>query len=372
MGFIPGGSCIGTQLVANEFIGNQTGITLENNGNIGPQGSFNNPLRNEWKNVGGGALVCPGGNGTYATFTLSTDGTNSQFDARNIFPLEYPSFSCHGGFQPIVFFQANPSAGSGNTCQSPNGGGGNGGNSKGSVEQIVKDRIGYVDLLAESRYQDEQFALSLLEQQPAWRQSSPGLDAWYQGKQGTTMDLIGTGQTFICSRNLNSIPSVCAFTPANPIEQDYRTLLEVLHRMQGDSISPGDSLLLEAIASHCPLEHGAVVYQARSLLQMRDAARVFDYQACASGNKTDDPENEEAKEKVRRLKVYPNPGTGLLWMDPGDLPTDIELLDARGVVLERWSISTTVIKDLNHLAKGIYLLRYHQGDSTGYEKLILE
>ncbi len=365
------GSCLGAELVANEFIGNGVGVLLENNGSIGQQGTFNDPLRNEWKDLSGQGLVCQQGVGPFATSTVGTNGFQSQFVARVTSSIEYPLTSCHSGNVPILFSPANPNGGASNICQSPNGGG-NGDYPKRSVKLIAKDRINYISLGAETRYQDEQFALAMLDRNLAWRQNNASLDAYYLSKQGAAIDQIKDGQKLICSRSLDGIPTECGFTPGNTIEQNYQTVLEVLHRMDGDSISFGDSLLLETIAANCPLEHGATVYQAQTLLQMLDPTRIFTNQTCLGGNKTAEPKDELMEDHAPMLKVYPNPSSGIITFDPGGVPTWIELLDSRGVTLERWTIRTEVDKDLSYLAKGLYLLRFQQGNSSGLDKVILE
>jgi hypothetical protein len=85
---------------------------------------------------------------------------------------------------------------------------------------------------------------------------------------------------------------------------------------------------------------------------------------------------QEYVSETKRIQVYPNPTTGLLFISvEGEAgPMQIEVIDIRGQMILKEDIlhpGNPHITDLGNLAEGIYLVRVRSGDSESSFKVLL-
>ena len=137
--------------------------------------------------------------------------------------------------------------------------------------------------------------------------------------------------------------------------------------------------VLLGIAGQCPNTGGDAVYRARSLYQLQHPEmRWEDGVLCEPAARNVMWGALPVQATVSRLKVWPNPASGIFFIELPASETDditLEIFDSRGLIYDTkaiWKSDHLAQFDLSHFPAGVYFLRVKCKQRVlGLERLIL-
>ena len=203
----------------------------------------------------------------------------------------------------------------------------------------------------------------------------------------TVNTLLGSIPAAMCPPHDRDAPTCTQImdNTANPyadqIVDNYAGFYSLYMKYKGDTMTGDDSTALTALASLCPVQNGAVVYQARALYSLvyNDLAIFSDDSLCDSalvyarkstgGNSIQQGNTDIVKANVQQYRLYPNPSDGNIIVE--QLVTDERAVKARIMNI----IGQTLLNDniyfqqrrkkmnMQSLLPGTYLLELR--DSSG-------
>ncbi|HXB39478.1 MAG TPA: T9SS type A sorting domain-containing protein [Bacteroidia bacterium] len=175
----------------------------------------------------------------------------------------------------------------------------------------------------------------------------------------------------IAARNFTSaISRVNSMSPANSVEQDFKTVNIIALAKMADSnyvFTSGDSAALNAIANKCLFESGMAVSQARALLAsitgvpMVYTENCLNYGVGQGQRATNTIIDEISLNESGFIRFYPNPNDGNFTMEYKiQQDATIEVLDVQGklVCVSSLSANNTISSiACENLENGVYLLK---------------
>ncbi len=365
-GFTFYGSNIGTQWNANNMKDLKRGMFLTDNGVIGPQGTLNIGMGNNW-------------NGTWTSgtnfgiYTFSSTATSSTLYVSSSSAPAYPpnlsglplnlSYGWAGNGPITTSVSNNFNCGVPNAVVTqpsiPNSG------SYGTTDEY------YIAQNALYRYLDINDSI---------KDASGTLKPWYNGLAGSSFDKFAQAERKFIVGDLTSARTLyTAVSPTNNIETNYKTYYGLYYTYANNSFAPTngtDETNLRSLANGCPSKDGACVYQARSLYNSVYGT-TSNYPVCSnSGARMADLMSLEPIASWN-VSLYPNPTTSQLNVasSHADEILEISIKDLSGrVVLHKTVKLNGFITTLElGLMNGAYLVTVVNGEHEQItKKLIIE
>jgi hypothetical protein len=262
----------------NIFLNNARGLQLSSNGIIGQQGVFNNPSDNVWF---GSTWV--GAN--YNTWTdMTSFAANSPIYRRTL--TGYDPLNNNGVLSPNSYLGTGNLINANNSAPYPPCVPGllpsKGPNTSKSqlAGNISANNISYQgNYPGETEEINHLLLFRELEEDDTLRLSNAGIQTFYDGgyyaEAGTLMQI----EQSLSEGNFSSAAALLAsFSPTSAIQTNYQLFYELYLKFSdplGTGLDAAEANALAALAQKCPFIDGAVIYQARSLLQRATGEPVF-------------------------------------------------------------------------------------------------
>lgn len=240
---------------------------------------------------------------------------------------------------------------------------------------IAEDSLDYLVFPEGSKFNAEQQVYKELERDSLLRDTVPQFLSFYNEMDTAVIGIdtkvdacLSNGEITNAQLLNNSINPMCS---TDQTCKDYNQCLINLHTV---GLSSADIIVLEEIAHSCPLEYGAIVYEARALLN-EYYFDVMDYpNYCGLEDRNSELPNET---QASSFRLYPNPTNGLL-----TIQIDSEFKDGTAVVYDitgkeaqQFNLNGkgqyTVI-NLGQLERGIYVIQVAiDGTTLGNENIVV-
>jgi hypothetical protein len=167
-------------------------------------------------------------------------------------------------------------------------------------------------------------------------------------------------------------------TPASDIETGYKDFYNFCIKQQTDTLDDSDSIKLYQLSARCPIQYGAVTYQARAMYNaLYDQVREFS-DVC-SQIRAPEEMNETEQMESGSISIYPNPAQGEVYLQAQELDDQLILVEIRDisgklVYSQQLQLSgglTTFNLDLN---SGVYIVNITDSEKheTTVRKLVIQ
>jgi hypothetical protein len=226
------------------------------------------------------------------------------------------------------------------------GGGGGGGTVAAQMallDDVATDNITYTVNVTETKEINKNSLFETMDVNPSIAANSATLTNFYLANQNATSGLYKSIISQLSSGNFAQAGNLLAgFNPNTSIEQNYKTYFELSKKVAANTLlNYTDKLNLWILAFQCPFTDGAVVYEARVLLnQLHQTAYQFNDANCSSkgfssgrtGNTNTDAELEEEliRHEGRMAKIYTQHPQYLLYPNPAQDEVSIYSLNTSG------------------------------------------
>ncbi|GAB4250291.1 MAG: hypothetical protein Kow0079_03500 [Vicingaceae bacterium] len=167
--------------------------------------------------------------------------------------------------------------------------------------------------------------------------------------------------------------------PNNSLEICFKTINEAyVEYIETDSISVAKLNQIKFIAELCPYIDGPAVYNARVLLAITDSFQTFE-NACETINfstnnlRVNNIYNDTVTHSINNILVYPNPASISLNVDILLEHSQLTITDLNGKIV----FKSSLVKGLNtiniaHLSNGVYITRIENKENIIYnDKLVI-
>lgn len=373
----------------NAMSSHTNGLTLDNSGIIGTQGSSTIPTDNQWT----GTWTVP--NYKTVTYLSASSATNSRLYIRfatgsydpngsgnttGVLGTDNYCYSCTGN--ALVNITGSPSA---RTCPStplcPT--------CRGSqqveliasnellLEQLVNNKILYRKSTPELEYMNQLYVYRQLKSKPKTKNQSLGnsaLNLFYNNVARTNIGVLDDIEFDLLNADYSSAKTkIAALTPTNAIETNYKNYYAAYINSKEGNFSSIDSINLTSLANGCPFTDGGVVYQARALYNVAfDTYRLF-YDICVTGGEAQRLLNDSEQKNISTInfsRIFPNPTNGLLNVevsnakDKEEISIDVFDITGKSVYSSKQVLNNkTVVLDPD-LSSGTYLIKVKLNDGT--------
>ena len=384
-----GGSCPNTKFNNNLMSNHKYGFALLNNGIIGQQGTSTSPQDNQWTGTWTGNFKTATINSTSQTSPLyiRTGGT-SPFNPNGSTFTQLPYITGTddynlGGFFPSLFTTTSNPTYIGCPVVINNGGGNPPAFVINQLEQIALDVINYQANAQQTKTINKNQVYRLLKADPTLMANSSILQTFYANSQNTNRKVLADVETnlvtgdVITANNLNT-----AVSSTDGVEINYKSFYNLAIKQAEGTISTNDSLALATLAYGCPFTDGAMVYQARVMLNvMYDNYTVYPDNCPAQSNsrlaKTHQDEN--AIDNTFDAVIFPNPGANLFHvatfgLTDGDIEVTINDIAGKTIYEGKHSIANAITDFVFDAKGGIYFVKLYniKSNQTIIKKLVVQ
>jgi hypothetical protein len=383
-----GTSSPNTNLRFNSFDACSTGITLSNQGIIGPQGGtlgeVDFTVYNQWSSsCVAGTFTRLLTNGSLSPLSVSgfnkaMVGTHFVFDPARIGlgnlgepgstaitstafvdvpPVGIP---CGGGDLWPSLARLNTNT---NQTLSP------------EEQTLVRTLQSNSPYASEVAYTYAQHLFAYLAQKPDYRQNRPMLDSFFYHAAATNIGRFYMIDRLSTANRAQAVQMNNAIAPTNR----HESTLKVINALSlSESLSSTQWQTIVEIAHQCPIVDGIGVYKARALRSVK-AGKVFGYendcQAINHQNGTPYRHSDMSKAEVIQLEIFPNPADASFTIRMTQPSAgELSLVDIAGqkVISRLLNGEQSIIHvDVKHLPAGIYLCKVTTANGTTSQKLII-
>jgi hypothetical protein len=363
---------LGARVFFNDFHDGWYGLVLENGGNIGQQGNFQQPTGNSWlPTFPNSSWVCGSSPGDRRMVDTIRVNNPALFFARNT-PIQNPNAvqNCNGGqLGGAIPIQITTGI-QGNNCSTSGTGGGDDG---GFLQAIAGKSTSYPIYPSESQYLSEQLALAMMESDSSLCMGDSLLMACHTQLQASLKANILEAEDRMLQQQFVQAGLANAYNPGNLLETNHQEVTNLILKLETMGyLSEVEGLQLHMIAKQCPLSGGKAVYQARSAMAKIDQEMEYDNAACEGKDmKKVSIINTEA-EDVHRINMYPNPAGDQVTISSSE-PVSIKIHDLSGKQLGRiLHPGGEVMLPVHDFPRGMVIVEYLFSDGeTGALKLVL-
>jgi hypothetical protein len=356
-GMIFEGTCITANVLGvagNRMTNNYDGLVLLNSGVIGQQGSGSLYSDNRWL-------------GTFSNSMTNVINTSTANTASRLFLRATPTYLPNallnlGGFNSYSTGSGGliPYSG-GATYQCPTVIGQSPQNPL--LKSVAQDEIDYVAFNNETRWTSRYQLFKLAMQDTLLGIEEPSIDSFRLASLGTSFDKLENIVSAMADTNyFTALALNNSLTPELIIEENFKSFNSLfIEYAMNDSLPASAIPVLEAIALMCPIEGGAVVYQARTFLDHFVYASEMEYPDDCVVQESRSSIIERPIEMTNDFHLYPNPnvGTFTLVHPVFEVPVRLEVYDLSGrrIYLQYLSQGTTSFFADISMENGIYFYR---------------
>lgn len=369
--------CSNSTIWDNKLENQNYGLTLFDDGHIGPQGSLDRHSNNKWKNV------------TLHTYTFYSQGVNSKLYVKNVppsngwyinpiiwtnhyIPQTYPyspfaKDSTAGGVFvvcPIEFISDPKTA------------------SLGEMEALINEDIEFVEFpdvstefgkwqVVENVFQD-----TALLSSAAIQMYVDNMENIAHGKILDVREKI-TEDELILARQINN-----SIYPASYFEEASKLYNEIMidYAENEFQLTDDQKQILFDLAYQCPYVYGEAVYGARALMSQYDNDLIYYLNICEIdfSQRSVEDHTTEKQNTDASLKFYPNPTNNLLTFEIIDIIspekyTLIEIFNVEGMKLfsKTFSDQSICTIDVSFLNNGVYSCHIQNGTNNFKDSFII-
>jgi hypothetical protein len=343
---------------------NKYGLTLNNSGVIGPQGSLTFPSDNYWQsNVSFRDLWTFGSNGSFA-------GGNGIYTRNSNY---YKPNNSSGNSNNGTAFDVNSTAtGIQRYCVSPI----NYGNSQLSLFRLIaQDSIEYPIYPDESNWLGKKALQQIMNDDSTLVRDST-LKVFYDSVYSASMGLLDSALTlYYDSLNTEALALNNSITPSNNIEQGIKNMNNFTIN-EVEKFSPSELTELRNLAVQCPFEYGPAVYSAREFLAFAELDSVEYINSCELISSGEMRLHSDDSPQITDFLIYPNPASDYLIIAATNMDSTnskFALYNFLGKKLLEKRISNNFETiSLSDIPSGIYLCTIKTNNSIAYiQKVII-
>jgi len=391
-------NCLGQQVYSNNFLRSgfttdqcYDGMVLWNNAILGIQGNSSQPIGEQWNEASTNYLRSV----TYTEKTF-TPAKNSALWLLNSSLPNYPTFADNlttgvltkdsyeepGALNTVSIGSAPGCSAICSTCHRDSG-------KHGVLDSIALDSMHYAIYGTQAQYINQLLTFVTIANDTSYMTGDTVLRKFYNANTSGNMELMLEIQKDINGGFYSDANYLMGtFTPANTIEQNYKTADSIFTHTIGVGVDTIDSVMqvrLYKVAYQCPDMGGLAVYNARSMLNMLTSSEWEFSDSCnTSGGREGDRaigsgNNTDTQSPFANLnaKVYPNPANSTLNIEvrlaKGEFD-NICLYNSLGekVICEQLASNVTVMS-VGNLQTGIYYYRVtdEKGKLVGADKIMI-